>query len=412
MVAEPTLAPAWWARPGLDVRDGRLRIAGRDAEELARRHGTPTYVYDLTRVREQATGLRDALDGAGLRGVVRLALKAQREPALLGYLRDTCPWLGVDVCSPGEVEWALEHGWPAAQVSYTGTNLSERDLDVILGAGVHLNVDLLSQLDRVGRRAPGSSVGVRVNPRIGASYAGGGHTKYAGARPTKFGLFADQLSEALEIAARHDLSIDAVHFHVGDGYLDDGLTDFEETVRRVAGMVRLLRDAGCPITEVNTGGGLGIVYEEGDRPLDLTRWASILAEHLGPLGVVVSTEPGEFLVKECGMLLAEVVTLDERDGLLFAGLDTGWNQVCEHFIYGDRLEVVVCRAAGEPPARAVTVTGHINEGDDVLAEDRPLPALAEGDIVAILNTGGYNAAMWSEHCLRPPPGAVFFTDRL
>ena len=79
----------------------------------------------------------------------------------------------MDVCSPGEVEWALEHGWREDEISYTGTNLSERDLDVILAhPGVHLNVDLLSQIERVGRRAPGRTIGIRVNPRGGAGFDG------------------------------------------------------------------------------------------------------------------------------------------------------------------------------------------------------------------------------------------------
>jgi diaminopimelate decarboxylase len=401
----------WWSRPGLDVRDGRLRVAGRDAETLARTQGTPTYAHDLVRVREQAVALRDALEGAGLRGVVRLALKAQREPRLLAFLRAETPWVGMDVCSPGEVAWALRHGWDASEISYTGTNLSARDLDAILDAGVHLNVDLLTQLERVGRRAPGSTVGIRVNPRIGASFDGDGETFYTGERPTKFGIFEEQLDEALTIASRHDLTLDTVHFHVGDGYLSDGLPVFEETVRRVASMVGTLRDAGCPIAEVNTGGGLGVPQRAGDRPLELRRWAAILAEHLGPLDVVVGTEPGDFLVKECAVLLAEVVTVEERDGVRFAGLDTGWNQACEHFVYDALLDVVVCRAADAEPAAPVIVSGHINEGNDLFAQDYPLPDVQEGDIVALLGVGSYNASMSSDHCLRPPAGAVFFDDR-
>jgi diaminopimelate decarboxylase len=166
------LTRRWWTRPGLEVRGGRLTIAGRDAEEIARTHGTPVYVHDLVRVEEQAVALRDALANAGSRGVVRLALKAQREPSVLAFLRERAPWVGMDVCSPGEVRWALDHGWAAAEISYTGTNLSERDLDAVFSAGVHLNVDQLTQLDRVGRRKPGSTVGVRVNPRIGATASG------------------------------------------------------------------------------------------------------------------------------------------------------------------------------------------------------------------------------------------------
>jgi diaminopimelate decarboxylase len=404
-------ARTWWTRPGLEVKEGRLHIAGRDAEAIARMRGTPIYVYDLLRVREQAEALRDALTGAGLRGVVRLALKAQREPRLLAFLRETCPWLGIDASSPGEVEWALRNGWSPSEISYTGTNLSERDLDAILGVDVHLNVDLLTQLDRLGRRSPGSSVGLRVNPRIGASFEGGEATLYAGPRPTKFGIFAEQLDEALAIADRHGLTIDTVHVHVGDGYLTPQLPVFASSMQRVAAMTRTLLDAGCPIAEVNTGGGLGVPQRAGDHPLDLAAWAAILSESFGPLGVAVATEPGDFLVKECAAALAEVVTLEERDGVLFAGLDAGWSQVPERFLYEVLLDPVLCRAADADPVGPVTVSGTINEGDDLFAVDHPLPALVEGDILALINVGSYNAAMASDHCLRPPAYAVFLEDR-
>ena len=357
------------------------------------------------------------MDRAGLKGRVRLALKAQREPGLLNFVRSLGGHgqpgaIGMDVCSPGEVAWALEHGWTAAEISYTGTNLSDRDIDQILAAGVHMNLDLLSQIERVGRRAPGSTIGVRVNPGIGASHAGGEQTLYTGERPTKFGIFSQDLPLALEIAASHGLVIDTVHFHVGDGYLTDGLDVFERSVSKVAEMTAFLLSQGCPIVEMNTGGGLGVPQGPGDEPLDLDRWASILARHLGPFDVTVSTEPGDFLVKEAAAHLAEVVTLEERGGVLFAGLDTGWNVMGEHFVYHSALELVLCRDAGSPPTREVTVAGNINEGDDLFATALPLPELREGDILAAINVGSYNGSMTSQHCLRGPARCVFFSGRV
>jgi diaminopimelate decarboxylase len=402
---------AWWTRPGLDVRGGRLFIAGRDAEALARANDTPLYVYDLLCVEEQARALRDAIASVGLEPIVRLALKAQREPELLGFLRDRVRFVQLDVCSPGELAWGRQHGWTPDEISYTGTNLADRDVGAILDAGVHVNVDLLSQLDRVGRRALGARVGIRVNPRIGPSFAGGGETEYAGERPTKFGIFAERLDEAVDIARRHELTLDTVHFHVGDGYLSDELPVFDETVRRVASMVRELHHAGCPVREVNTGGGLGVPQRPGDVRLDLDRWAAVLDEHLGALDVAVATEPGDFLVKECAIHLAEIVTVEDRDGHLFVGLDTGWNIVGEHFIYGALLDVVLCRDVDGEPSLPVTVTGHINEGDDVFAVDLPMPEVREGDVVALINVGSYNGSMYSEHCLRPRAANLFFRDR-
>jgi diaminopimelate decarboxylase len=319
----------------------------------------------------------------------------------------------MDVCSPRELAWALAHGWEPREISYTGTNLSDRDVRAIAAHdGVHLNVDLLTQIDRVGRAAPGRTIGIRVNPRGGAGFEGGEHTLYSGPRPTKFGIFPEQLDEALAVAARHGLTIDTVHCHVGDGYLNAGLPVFDTVIGRVAGMTRHLLDRGCPIREVNTGGGLGVPQRAGDEPLDLAAWAAILAEHLGPFRVEVGTEPGDFLVKECATLLAEVVTVEDRDGVRFVGLDVGWNAAGEHFVYGSAVDVVLCRAADAPPTGVVTFAGHINEGDDLFGEDVPFPEVEEGDVVALLHLGSYNASMASEHCLREPAGSVFFADRI
>lgn len=318
----------------------------------------------------------------------------------------------MDVCSPGELLHALEHGWLPEEISFTGTNVSERDLDTILSHPVHVNVDLLSQLERFGRRARGRAVGLRVNPRRGAASGAGRQHLYSGAEhPSKFGILEEQLDDALEIARRFDLAIDTVHFHVGDGFLDDELPRFAEAVEAVARMTRTLIEAGCPIAEVNAGGGLGVPQGPGQTPLDVDAYAAVLVEHLGELGVILAAEPGDFLTKEMGVLLAEVVTLDERAGVTLVGLDAGYNVMPEHFIYGSALGVVACRGAGAPAVRPVTIAGNINEGDDLFAQDLPFPEVAEADVVAMLGVGSYNQTMHLDHCLRPAARVVAFSDR-
>jgi diaminopimelate decarboxylase len=208
------VAAPWWTRPGLESRDGRLTIAGEDAEHLARLHGTPLFVYDLDRFADNARRVSAALEATGLETRLRFALKANPEPRILEILR---PLVGVDACSPGEVERAIECGWRPEEISYTGTNLSERDLDAILHLPLHLNLDAVSQIERVGRRTPGRRIGLRVNPAAGAGYHAG--LAYSGDRPTKFGIYEDRLPDAIEAARRHDLGIDTVHFHAGSGWL-------------------------------------------------------------------------------------------------------------------------------------------------------------------------------------------------
>ena len=253
MVAEPT-AP-WWVRPGLDIdADGRLRIAGRDAEALAREHGTPLFVYDRARFAENARRLQAALARTGLPFRVRFALKANPLPEVLEVFRGlgapgTPESVGIDACSPGEVQRALDVWLAAREISYTGTNVSERDLDVLLAPGVHLNLDAISQIERFGRRAPGSTIGIRIDPGAGAGY--NDHLEYSGDRPTKFGIGLDRLDDAIAAAARHDLAIDTVHFHAGSGWLAGGLAGFEQALLIAVEAVRYLRAAGHDITEVN-----------------------------------------------------------------------------------------------------------------------------------------------------------------
>jgi diaminopimelate decarboxylase len=409
------MASPWWSRPGLGTREGRLFVAGRDAEAIAREQGTPVVVYDLVRIEEQARSLVDAFERVGAPFRLRFALKAQREPEVLAFVRGLGA-VGIDACSPGEVRHAREHGWSVDEISFTGTNLSATDVDALLDAGVHVNLDLLSQLERWGRRAPGTSVGIRVNPRAGASWSGlpgaEGESLYAKATATKFGVLLEQLNDAIAIAANHELTIDTVHAHVGDGFLTDGLPRFGVAIERVADMTRRVVDAGHEVREVNVGGGLGVPQRSEDETLDVDAYAELLTKHLGPLGVTIACEPGDYLAKESGILLAEVVTLDERDGVWFAGLDAGFNVAPEHFIYGALVPIVLCRAADAEPTGTYTVAGNINEGNDLWGEDVRLPELAEGDVLALLLVGAYGRSMHIEHCLRPPAGTVAFTERI
>ena len=407
-----TASPVWWRRPGLESRDGRLTIAGEDAEALARSYGTPLFVYDRARYAENARSLQAAADRAGIPFRLRFALKANPLPEVLEVFRGlgtpgSPESVGIDACSPGEVLRALECGWRADEISYTGTNVSERDLDVLLEHGIHLNLDALSQIRRYGRRAPGRTIGLRIDPGAGAGYRE--HLEYSG-RPTKFGIGLDRLDEAIAIAREHDLAIDTVHFHAGSGWLGDGLPAFEAALIRAAEATDWLVDRGCPIVEVNVGGGIGVPARDDEPAVDLDAYAGLLARHLGPLGVVTSAEPGDYLSKDAAILLGEVVTVEERGGVTFVGLNLGWNVNCAYFIYGYLQEILPVAAVEAPRTEVVTVAGHINEASDVFAADYPMAPIAEGDVLALLNAGGYHQAMSSTHCLRPM-GTAIFLDR-
>jgi diaminopimelate decarboxylase len=259
-------------------------------------------------------------------------------------------------------------------------------------------------------------VGLRLNPRVGAVDPVAGSGYYSGDRPTKFGIYAEQLEAAVAAARAYDLTVDTAHFHVANQLFNDGLPAFARAVETVVAMVRRLVDLGCPIAEVNAGGGLGNSGQPGQEPLDLDAYAGILARHFGPLGVTIACEPGESISSGAGTMLTEVVTVEDRsvtgDGsAMFAGVDCGWNVMNGVFVYQCRFEPVLCRAAGAPATHRYTVAGHINEGPDVFAEDHPLPEVREGDVVAIPGVGAYYQATWHTHCMRPFPAVVWFDDR-
>jgi diaminopimelate decarboxylase len=403
-------APTWWRRPGLDVLNGRLSLNGADLEALVREHGAPVFAYDLARPAENMRALQRALARAGLPYVTRFALKACPDPRLLAVLRamgepGTPDGVGIDACSPGEVTHALANGWPAEAISHTGTNVSERDLDVLLAHPIRLNLDAVSQLERVGRRAPGRTVGIRINPGAGAGYTE--HLAYAGERPTKFGVTEDRLDDAIAAARRHGLVVDTMHFHAGSGWLGDQLEGFEAALVRGTRFLDRLLEAGCPIREVNVGGGLGVVARQGEVPVDLDAYARVVRRHLGPYGVTAAFEPGDLVMKDAGLLLGEVVTVERRGGTTYVGLDIGWNVNCAYFIYRYAQEVLPVRDPLRDRTRLVTIAGHINEAGDLFAEEYPFPDVSEGDVVAILNAGGYLMAMTSTHSLRPTGTAVY-----
>ena len=260
-----TTAPAWWRRPGLEVVDDRLTVNGADLEALVREHGAPLFVYDLARPVENVRALQGALDRAGVRHVVRFALKSSPDPRILAVLRGLGQpgdpaGVGIDACSPGEVLHALANGWQPDEISHTGTNVSERDLDVLLAHPIRINLDAVSQIERLGRRAPGRTIGIRINPGAGAGYTD--KLAYAGDRPTKFGVTEDRFDDAVAAVRRHGLVVDTLHFHAGSGWLGDQIGGFEAALAQAVRYLDRLLEAGFPIREVNVGGGLGRVARE------------------------------------------------------------------------------------------------------------------------------------------------------
>ena len=160
----------WWARKNLGYRNSHLYVGEEDLTKLAASAGTPCFAYHAPRVIENLNRLHDALDKQGVQHSIYYALKANRFLPLLTYLRlrGNC---GIDVCSPRELLLARQVGFQEHEIIYTGTSVSNRDLEVVAAhPGVQFNCDAISTIHRLGEYCPGRSIGLRVNPKVSASY--------------------------------------------------------------------------------------------------------------------------------------------------------------------------------------------------------------------------------------------------
>jgi len=387
----------WWQRPGLGYQRSHLTVAGHSLEALAARHGTPLYVYDLGRVVANLQRLRQALAELGTPHRVFYALKSNRHPDVLAALRQAGIH-GLDTCSPGEVDLARGAGFAANRISFTGTSLSDRDLDRLLKhPDLILNCDSIHDLERVAERAPGHRVGLRINPGLGIGYRRNRMLRYAGGSGTKFGLHREQFTTALRIARRRGLVVEGLHFHTGCGFLTPQLPVLDKIFRACRWFV----DQLPALRYLNVGGGLGIPLVPEDAALDLTAWTALLRRHWAGAATEIWSEPGDYLVKDAGVLVLEANTVETKGTTRYVGVNGGFSVHPEPAFYDLPLWPVSCRAP-QPRGRleTVTIAGNINEALDILHADARLPRLANGDLLAFLNAGGYGAAMASNHCLR------------
>lgn len=386
----------WWERDDLHYAGNRLRFAGSDVAALAAEAGGPLYLYSLDRVRANLDRLLGALAKSGCPHRVHYAMKANRYAPLLRMLAQTGE-CGADICSPNELDHALACGFDAGNISFTGTAVANRDLARLLAhPSLTINCDSIGMIRRIGERAPGRNIGIRVNPALGTGYGDSPLLTYAGTKPTKFGIYREQWAEALAAARSFGLTVTGLHFHVGCGYLTQQLTRWDAAVEAALGFLEEVPE----VRTVNVGGGLGLPHRAGEMPLDLARWAAILRRHFSARGVTIAVEPGDYLVKDAGMLVLGVTDVERKRDRLFAYVDGGFNLHPEPVHYGLPCEPIACNLREPAGWDQVTIAGNINEAIDLWAEDIAMPPLREGDYIAFLNAGGYGAAMSSNHCMR------------
>ncbi|MBI3154462.1 MAG: diaminopimelate decarboxylase [Burkholderiales bacterium] len=389
--------------PHLARADGALRLGGVPLAELARRFGTPLYVYSQAAMLDALAAYQRAL--AGRRHLLCYAMKANANLAVLQtFARAGC---GADIVSGGELARALAAGMPASRIVFSGVGKTRAEMRQALDAGVRgFNVESLAELQRLsavavelGATAP---VSLRVNPDVDA----GTHPYIStGLRDNKFGIAHDEALAAYRLAASlPGLRVTGIDCHIGSQITQ--AEPFVDALDRMLDLVAAVESEGIVLAHIDLGGGLGIRYADESPPaadaLVARMLARLDARGFGTREILL--EPGRSLVGNAGVLLTEVQYLKPGAARNFCIVDAAMNDLVRPAMYEAWMAIEPCvERAG--PARVWDVVGPVCESGDWLGRDRAL-TVEPGDILAVLSAGAYGMTMASNYNSRPRAAEV------
>jgi diaminopimelate decarboxylase len=378
-----------------------------DPQTLAETYGTPLYVYNETILRNRCRELAHLVDYSNFK--VNYSAKANTNLSLLRIIHEE--GLLVDAMSPGEIFIELKAGFTPEEILFICNNVSGEEMRYAVEAGVMVSVDSISQLDQFGRMFRGGKVAIRINPGVGAGH----HEKViTGGKNTKFGIDPLYLNELKQTLLRYNLHLAGINQHIGSLFMT------AKTYLEAAGVLFDIAEEFPDLEFVDFGGGFGIPYhkKDGEARLDLIALGSklqqLIDERIVGTGrsLTVKVEPGRYTVAECGVLLGRVHSVKMNGGKKYVGTDIGFNVLARPVLYDAYHEIEVYgNAKREDGAEGpVTVVGNICETGDILARDRSLPVMMEGDLIGILDAGAYGMVMSSNYNCRLRPAEVLITD--
>jgi len=400
-----------WLNKSLENRDGELYLDGISAVNLAEAFDTPLYVTSESRIRDNYRHLHNALIRNYKKIRIYYAAKANSNLSVLKILEKEGSCL--DAVSPGEVFMALTTGYSPSRILFTGTSVRNDELKFLADSNITVNVDSLSQLDRLLKIKVPEVLSIRVNPEIGAGHHD--HCITAG-KNTKFGLWESNAITAYKRAKKAGVERFGIHMHVGSGVLD--IDPFILALDKLLKVAKRVHDeVGVSFEFVDMGGGIGVPYKPEDKTLDVNAFSfkvlSLFKRRVNEHGLgepFFCIEPGRYLVSDASILLTRVNTVKVTPFKRFVGVDAGFNTLLRPTMYGSYHHVVVANKLNELEEETYDVAGPICESGDLLARDRQLPKVQEGDLLAVLNAGAYGYAMSSQYNTRPRAAEVMVRD--
>lgn len=377
-----------------------LFFGGADVVRLVKKYGSPLYITDEEKLRENFKNLSSAFPEAD----IFYASKANNNPAILKILRDL--GAGADVFSGGELFLCLSAGVNPSKILFNGNSKTDEELKMAVQKQVKISVDSFDELRALSKIAKKmgktAEIAFRVNPDINPKT----HSKIAtGLKTAKFGIPHKEIIAAYkESLILPNINPSGIHCHIGSQILV--AEPFCEMALKMMDLAEKILKLGVNLKFMDFGGGLGISYERKSKYLSFKDWANaiipIFNKGCRKLGInpKLILEPGRSLVGNTTILVAKV-NIVKRAYKNFVGIDAGFNLLIRPAFYGSRHEVIVANKIGEKAREIYTIVGPICETGDILAKDRILPKVEKDDLIAIFDTGAYGYSMSSQYNGRP-----------
>lgn len=397
--------------------NGQLCVEDVPLQSLADQYGTPLYVYSKATITSHYTRLDAAL--SGLDHLICYAVKANSNLAVLATIARLGG--GFDIVSGGELYRVIQAGGDPGKCTFAGVGKTREEIAYALEQGIYcLNAESEAELRHInqiagelGRKAP---VAVRVNPNVDAKT----HAKITtGKSENKFGVDFENISDVYARIASDcpHLELRGLQMHIGSQLTS--VEPFVEAVRKVVPLVREIQ-ARHGIQFFSIGGGIGINYRqsldsgpeswwqenETVHPLTIQAYADAVVPLLQPLGLRILCEPGRFMVGNAGALLTRVLYEKRGAAKTFKIVDAGMNDLIRPTLYEGWHQIVPLQQPANGDTEIVDVVGPICETGDFLAQNRELPPVHEGDVLAVLSAGAYGFTMASNYNTRPMPAEI------
>lgn len=387
-----------------ESKDGVMMIGGKSAVEIAEEFGTPVYVIDEARVRENYRNIYGAFSRF-MDTKIHYACKANTNLALLRILEQEGS--GIDAVSIGEVKTCLKAGFTPDRIMYTGVNVSNQELKEVADLGVMINLDSVSEMERLAEIAPQHEISFRITPGVGSGHSA---KVITGSKGAKFGIPLDEVINTYARAKDLGFKIKGIHAHIGSG--GQVVEPFMDMMVVLINLVNEIKELGIDLDFIDMGGGIGVPYRPQEEEMDVGELAMNLTDMIQEETDIktIILEPGRYIVCDAVVLLTGVNDVKDAGIKKYVGCDAGFNTLIRPAMYDSYHHVALANKFGKACTQKYDVVGPICESGDYLAHDRVLPEPVEGDIVAVYNAGAYGFSMSSNYNSRPLCREVLVND--